>query len=98
MIIRLVKMTFRETEVKNFLQVFETSKNQIRAFPGCHHVELLQDVTAKNIFFTYSIWDSEDALEQYRNSELFKKVWKQTKALFEKKAQAWSTTSVSISD
>ena len=41
MINRIVKMTFREEELDNFLQVFEASKDKIRNFPGVKHLELL---------------------------------------------------------
>ena len=40
---------------------------------------------------TYSHWESEEALNKYRDSELFKSVWSFTKALFAEKPQAFST-------
>ena len=83
-------MTFREDEVENFLDVFHKSKDKIRAFKGCLHLELHQDYTADNIFSTYSIWNDEQALDQYRNSDLFKSVWAQTKPLFKEKPVAFS--------
>ena len=91
MLIRVVRMTFREEEVDNFLQVFEASKNKIRNFPGCQHLELLKDYTAPNVFSTYSLWDNQEALDAYRHSELFKGVWAQTKPLFSEKAVAFSS-------
>ena len=91
MIVRIVKMTFRKREVNNFIQVFENSKDKIRAFPGVQHLELLQESEDKNIFFTYSIWESAVDLENYRCSTLFKETWAKTKPLFEKPAEAWST-------
>lgn len=94
MINRIVKMTFREEEVDNFLEVFEASKHNIRNFPGVQHLELMQDVKQKNVLFTYSLWESEEDLENYRHSELFKKTWAKTKPLFSEKAQAWSTNSL----
>jgi heme-degrading monooxygenase HmoA len=90
MIIRIVKMTFREDEVPEFLRIFDTSKTFIRSMPGCRHLELLQDTASPNIFFTCSHWDSENDLNNYRNSGLFGEVWKKTKALFSDKPQAWS--------
>ena len=90
MFVRLVKLTFKEECVVLFLENFENVKIQIRSFPGNNHVELWQDKTNKNIFFTYSIWDSEDDLENYRKSELFKGVWGFVKPLFKTKAEAWS--------
>jgi quinol monooxygenase YgiN len=62
----------------------------IRDFEGCVSLELLQDVSHPNIFFTYSQWEREDHLSAYRNSELFKEVWGSTKKLFKDKPEAWS--------
>ena len=90
MIIRIVKMTFQPEKVNEFLEIFNESKQLIRNMPGCSHLELLNDTTSKNIFFTYSYWNSENDLNNYRNSELFTKVWKNTKALFIAKPEAWS--------
>jgi quinol monooxygenase YgiN len=91
MIKRVVKMTFQPEKVEAFLQdVFEASKSNIRAFPGCQSMELLRDTTTPNILFTLSVWDSEEALNTYRSSELFQSTWSKTKVLFADKAQAWS--------
>ena len=89
-LIRIVRMTFQEDQVDTFLDIFEMSKDKIAAMPGCNFVELLQDYNESNIFSTYSIWDSEDDLNNYRKSELFGGVWKATKALFSDKPIAFS--------
>ncbi len=91
MIVRLVKMSFREDEVEAFQAIFASSKDKIRSFPGNRHVELLQSETTPNVFFTYSHWDNAEALENYRHSELFADTWSRTKVLFNDKPQAWST-------
>lgn len=90
MIIRIVKMDFKDENIERFLEVFNSSKHLIRNFEGCSHLELLNDINNKNIFFTYSHWKQEQDLENYRNSELFKGVWAETKILFNAKAEAWS--------
>lgn len=90
MIKRIVKLTFKESEIDTFLNVFESKKNKIRAFNGCSHLELWRDVKMPNVFFTYSFWESEKDLNAYRHSDLFKKTWKITKALFSDKPEAWS--------
>lgn len=91
MIKRIVKMTFRPDGVEPFVQeVFEQSNAQIRAFPGCRHMELLQHTDDPNVLFTFSIWDNQAALDRYRQSELFQGTWAKTKALFAEKAAAWS--------
>ncbi|MCW3070654.1 MAG: antibiotic biosynthesis monooxygenase [Bacteroidetes bacterium] len=90
MIIRIVKMSFAPEKVNEFLQLFDSSKQQIRNFEGCRHLELLKEANQKNIFFTYSYWENESDLEHYRNSALFAGVWANTKILFNDKPQAWS--------
>lgn len=91
MIKRIVKLTFRPDAVETFLnEVFEPSKARIRAFPGCQRMELLRQTTQPNVLFTLSHWDSEDALEQYRQSDLFQSTWAKTKVLFAERAEAWS--------
>ena len=90
MIKRIVKLTFKEEKVDLFLENFNLNKKKIRNFEGCHHLELWNDTHQTNVFFTYSYWENEDALNAYRHSELFKGVWSKTKILFSDKPQAWS--------
>jgi quinol monooxygenase YgiN len=90
MIKRIVKLTFQEDKINTFLQIFEDSKSKIKASEGCLHVELLQMTEQANIFFTFSIWKNEEALNVYRHSDLFRQTWTKTKALFSDKPQAWS--------
>jgi heme-degrading monooxygenase HmoA len=92
MLKRLVKLTFRPEEVTYFIgDIFENSKAQIRAFPGCNHMELLQNESQQNVLFTLSIWASKADLEAYRHSDLFRATWAKTKVLFAEKPEAWST-------
>ncbi len=90
MLIRIVRMTFQPSEVDNFLDLFETNKSRIRNFPGCQHLELLQDIDHKNVLTTYSLWDNKDSLNNYRNSSVFAEVWHQTKIKFADKPRAYS--------
>jgi len=91
MLIRTVRMTFKLEEVENFLTLFEASKNKIRNFEGCSHLELLKDYTLPNVFSIYSIWEDEAALNAYRNSKLFAGVWRETKSKFDAKPIAFSS-------
>lgn len=90
MIERIVKMTFMPEEVATFQELFEGWKPSIRAFPGCTHLELLHATKDPCVFFTYSHWTGEEALEAYRNSEVFANVWPTVKALFAAPAEAWT--------
>ena len=90
MFVRIVKMTFKQHEIEAFLRNFDSNKEKIRSVKGCSLMELYQDKKEPCIFFTYSHWDCEEDLENYRNSELFKSVWADTKVLFGDKPEAWS--------
>lgn len=90
MIIRIVKMVFREEEIESFQHLFAERKSLIRNFEGCTHLELWQDKTYPQIFFTYSWWDTEAHLDQYRASHFFDDTWSQTKQKFAAKPEAWT--------
>ena len=90
MFVRIVKMSFQPEKIEEFLANFNTKKEFIRNSPGCQLLELYRDKNNSDIFFTYSYWDTEQDLENYRNSDLFKGVWAQTKILFNDKPVAWS--------
>ncbi len=90
MIKRIVKMSFKPESIEVFKTIFETNWQRIKGFDGCTHVELLQDENNPSVFFTYSLWQSEEHLNKYRNSELFNNVWAGTKILFNAKPEAWT--------
>ena len=90
MFVRIVKMGFKEDKIEEFLNNFEQVKSNIRNFEGCQFLELYRDKNNRNTFFTYSYWVDENALENYRHSDLFKKVWAETKVHFNAKPEAWS--------
>lgn len=90
MLIRIVRMTFAVDKTDEFQEIFNQSKNNILAMPGCLHLELWQDLHDANVFVTHSHWESEEALNAYRNSVLFIGVWAKTKVLFSEKPLAFS--------
>ncbi|MEM1134578.1 MAG: antibiotic biosynthesis monooxygenase family protein [Bacteroidota bacterium] len=94
MLTRIVRMTFKETSVADFLEMFYNKKDKIGNFPGCKHLVLLKDADIPNTFMTYSIWENEAALERYRKSALFKETWATTKKWFAEKPIAFSAEEV----
>ena len=90
MLVRIVKLSFESEKIEEFLANFEANKLKIRAFKGCNFLELYRDKNNTNIFFTYSYWNSEIDLDNYRHSELFKGIWTKTKPMFNAKPEAWS--------
>ncbi|MEX0291569.1 MAG: putative quinol monooxygenase [Flavobacteriaceae bacterium] len=98
MIVRIVKLTFKKENIASFEQLFEETKDKIRSFKGCSFLELYQDSEHPGIFFTYSYWQSTEALESYRKSDFFKKVWGETKKMFENQPQAWTVNKIQTLD
>jgi quinol monooxygenase YgiN len=90
MFVRIVKLSFHQKHIPAFLSIFEEKKECIRASKGCTLLELYQDKNNPDLFFTYSYWNEEQDLENYRNTDLFKDVWAKTKVFFNDKPLAWS--------
>jgi quinol monooxygenase YgiN len=90
MIVRIVKMTFQTEAVPEFLHIMKKSHHRIRSSTGCISLEVIQDLYQQNVFFTYSKWEDESNLNDYRNSEIFHEVWPATKALFAAKPETWT--------
>ena len=51
MFVRIVKMSFSEEHIEDFLSNFEENKRKIRDFRGCNLLELYRDKNNSNIFF-----------------------------------------------
>lgn len=94
MLTRIVKLHFHEDKVDSFLALFDQVVTKVNAFPGCHHMHMLRDLHSPSTFITYSQWENEKALNQYRDSELFQTIWPTIKPWFAEKAQAWSLVNV----
>ncbi len=90
MITRIVKLEFQEDRINDFLTFFETIKHIVNEFPGCHGMKLYRDIDRPTIVMTYSHWESQEDLNNYRNSEQFGKIWPNIKPWFAKKPEAWS--------
>ncbi len=95
MITRIVKLTFKEESIPQFLEVFEEIREKIANFEGCKSLTLFRDKADPRVYFTYSIWDSEDALNTYHHSDFFADTWSRTKVHFDDKPAAWSLDAVS---
>jgi quinol monooxygenase YgiN len=89
-IIRIVRLSFHEDKVSEFIQIFKESKPKITSCDGCIHLALMRDHNHAHVYYTFSTWASNDALEKYRQSDFFKETWLKTKALFNAKAQAFT--------
>jgi heme-degrading monooxygenase HmoA len=75
-------MHFKPEKIQEFEAMFDRIKEQIRNQPGCELLELYQDLSKPEEFFTYSYWQTENDLNNYRESALFREIWPTTKAMF----------------
>ncbi len=83
-------MDFKSEKVYDFLKLFDAIKDKIANYLGCTHLELCKDAKLDHVFYTCSHWESEESLENYRDSELFRKTWIKIKVLFREKPLAYS--------
>lgn len=56
--------------------------------PGCRGLTILQDVADPLHYITWSLWDSVDALEAYRASDVYAQVWPRIRACLAQRAHA----------
>ncbi len=94
MVIRIVRMTFKTSEVDNFLRLFGSIKERIKEFDGCMNLALYRDAKEQNVLITHSQWVSEEALNSYRTSSFFAETWLKTKSMFAERPVAFSMESV----
>ncbi len=97
MITRIVRLTIQPEKADAFLDRFNTTYNAIRNFPGCSHLRLFQDTSQPNVFITFSHWDNEESLENYRQSPLFQTTWSEVKPMFGAAPVAFSMNEI-VSD
>ena len=91
MITRIVKLEIKPEYALQFRQTFADNHVRIESFPGCIEVRLVHASSDDQTHFTISTWENEQALENYRHSELFGVIWPTVKPWFKEKAEAWTT-------
>lgn len=90
MLIRIVRLELKPENVETFRNIFWETHPNIEGFPGCLSVRLLEDAYESNVLSTWSHWEDDIALQDYRQSDLFNATWRRVKPLFKEKAVAHS--------
>ena len=88
MIIRKVDLEINKESLKDFETIFTERNPYLNKVEGCHRVELVKNPDIEFGYSTISLWDSEETLNNYRNSDYFSQTWKMLKPLFSSKAKA----------
>ena len=96
MIVRIVKMVIDNEHKLDYENYINSVRSEIRAFEGCSYLEIWNGLNDKSVYFSYSYWESEAHLEEYRHSELFNRIWPTIKQWFAAKPEAWSVDKVFI--
>ena len=90
MITRIVRKKVAPENVTTFQNYFKESFTKIRNFSGCCDLSLHTDINDKGVVITFSRWESEAHLNDYRDSDVFKSTWEKVKPLFIAKPEAFS--------
>lgn len=90
MITRIVNLKIEVAHKQTFEVLYRNAFPEILKMEGCHSVSLQEDISEEGNYFTISNWESEEHLNNYRNSIFFAGVWKSVKVYFSAKATAWS--------
>lgn len=91
---RIVKLSFQPEKCADFEAKFHEIKEMIRQQEGCREVQMFRSKKEGNIYFTWSLWESENALNAYRDSPFFDGVWQEVKQWFSDRPEAWSTEEI----
>ncbi len=94
MILRVVKLKVDERKLEAFKLFMTNLHNEKLRLPGCLHFDFFHDKRNKNVYFSYTIWESEKYLRHYRKSELFKEVIQTLRSLCIEEPQAWTIENV----
>ena len=95
MIIRIVRLTLVKEKVIDFKTIFNDTSAHILTSPGCLVLKLYHDIKEANVIITYSEWNSESDLNNYRNSDLFRNTWAKIKPMFIAAPVAYSMVEIS---
>lgn len=94
MIRRIVRLEFQPEKVGEFVAFFTKNKHVISSYPGCLSLDLYKDASLQNVYYTFSTWESEDALNAYRDSTTFDVLWSYAKQRFAGKPLAYSLAEI----
>lgn len=89
-LLRIVRMEFTPEDALDFDAYFATVRPEILEMEGCFQVVSLAGIDRPGLRTTLSIWESPEALDRYRRSDLFARVWPKTKEKFVSSPVAWS--------
>jgi quinol monooxygenase YgiN len=94
MILRVVKMVVDQNKIDVFNHFMSNVKMEKIKLEGCVHYDHFGDKQYQNVFYSYTIWESERYLNKYRKSELFREVSSTLRSLCLTEPTAWTVENV----
>lgn len=94
MILRVVKMNVDEEKRDAFELFMKNLREEKLKLAGCLHFDYFHEKNNKNIFYSYTIWESEKYLKQYKKTDLFIEVVSTLKKLCTEEPKAWTIENV----
>jgi len=94
MITRIIKFKIEPVNADDFKQFIASIKDDFSTIKGCKNMEILNDKEDKDVYFMYTIWDTEFKLNQYRKSEINKTLWSKLQEWSKKEPQAWTVENI----
>lgn len=94
MILRIVKMELKETNIDLFHLFMKNLKDEKLKLEGCLHYDYFCDKQNEHIYFSYTIWVTDRHLKKYKKTELFKEVTRTVRNLCKKEPIAWTVENV----
>ena len=88
MILRIVRMSFSPDKIQDFIKFSMKAKPQLKE-GRLFKREIICGLRIFQCVLHKSKWISPEALEKYRQSDLFKSTWARTKVLFNESASAF---------
>lgn len=82
-------MTVKEQYIDSFRKRVPVISNEVRRVSGCMHNDIFRDRNNDNIFYSYTIWSSEEDIERYLKSMYYKEIWGDIWDYFKKEPMAW---------
>ncbi len=87
-------MTLKEAHVDSFKKRIPIISIEVRRVSGCMHNDIFRDKNKDNVFYSYTIWNSEEDIEKYLNSQYYKEIWNDLWDYFKIEPQAWKIDNI----
>ncbi len=94
MILRVVKLKVDPRKMEAFQLFMENLHDEKLRLNGCLHFDFFNERQNPNIFYSYTIWEHEKFLKQYKKTDLFKEVVQTLRELCIDEPQAWTIQNV----